>query len=352
MTRRDFIQQSTVGAMALTMPDLPFLKGENRMGIVIHSYAFRYGSKVESKNFPAFNNTIDLLEHSAQIGAGGIQATFGDWKDGYAKSVREKSEKLGLYVEGSIPVPKNVGEVEKFEQNIKNAKEAGMKVVRCVCSGGRRYEILKTQAGFDEMYKNAIVSLQLAEPILKKYKIKLGVENHKDWRTDEHIELIKKISSEWVGITLDFGNNMALLEEPMTVIEKLAPYAFTTHIKDMAVEDYKNGFLLSEVPMGMGISDLPKMVEICKKYNPNITFNLEMITRDPLEIPCFTNDYWATFSKVSGNELAKILKESKENKFDKALPRVSQLNAEEKLKVEEDNILECINYSKNRLGMK
>lgn len=352
MKRREFIQTSSTSLMGLALPDFNFFKGENRMGIVIHSYGFRYGSKVESKNYPAFNNSIDLLEHTAKIGAGGVQITFSDWKDDFASSVREKADKLELYVEGSIAVPKNEGEVERFERNILNAKTAGMKVVRTVCSTGRRYEVLKSQEEFDLMYKNAITSLKLAEPILRKHQVKLAVENHKDWRADELISIMKVLNSEWIGITLDFGNSMALLEEPMTVVEKLAPYTFTTHVKDMAVEDYANGFLLSEVQMGNGICDLKKMTEICKKYNPNITFNLEMITRDPLEIPCFTDNYWATFSKISGIELAKIIQNVKQNKFGGALPRVSQLNSEEKLKIEEDNILACLNFSKENLRLR
>ena len=35
---------------------------------------------------------------------------------------------------------------------------------------------------FEELKKSALASLQLAEPVLRKHKVKLGVENHKDWR--------------------------------------------------------------------------------------------------------------------------------------------------------------------------
>ena len=40
----------------------------------------------------------------------------------------------------------------------------------------------------------------------------------------------------------------------MEVVEALAPRAFTTHFKDMALEEYEQGFLLSEVPLGTGSS--------------------------------------------------------------------------------------------------
>ena len=77
-----------------------------------------------------------------------------------------------------------------------------------------------------------------------------------------------------------------------------------------------------------------------------------MITRDPLEIPCLKNDYWAVFNGVNGRELARTLRIVKQNKYKSHLPRVSQLSEEERLAVEEDNILECLQYSKGRLGIK
>jgi sugar phosphate isomerase/epimerase len=202
------------------------------------------------------------------------------------------------------------------------------------------------------LQKKALASLQFAEPILRKHKMKLAVENHKDWRAPELVDILKNINSEWVGVTLDFGNSISLLEDPMEVVQTLSPYVFTTHVKDMAVEEYPEGFLLSEVPLGKGILDLPRIIALCKKHNPDVTFNLEMITRDPLEIPCLKSNYWATLGGVSGSELARTLRMVRQNKYKSGLPRVSQLSAEERLAAEEQNILACLAYSKNTLKLK
>ena len=51
------------------------------------------------------------------------------------------------------------------------------------------------------------------------------------------------------GGCVDTGNNISLLDDPMELIEGLAPYAISTHIKDMGVEPWKDGFLLSELPL-------------------------------------------------------------------------------------------------------
>ena len=195
-----------------------------------------------------------------------------------------------------------------------------------------------------------MASLQLAEPVLRKHKVKLAVENHKDWRADELVYALQQLKSEWIGVTLDFGNSISLVEDPMEVIETLVPYIFSTHVKDMGVEEYADGFLLSEVPLGKGFLNLPKIVALCRQHNPSVAFNLEMITRDPLEIPCLKNEYWASFDGVSGNDLARTFRMVKQNKYNSPLPRVSHLSAEDRLAVEEENIVKCLTYSKERLG--
>ncbi len=349
MDRRDFLHKAAIGAMALSIPEMPAFKKEMPMGIVVHSYGFRWNSKVESQKYHGFTNAVDLMEHCHQIGAGGVQVVVNNWTSDFAKNVRSTREKLGLYLEGSIAVPNTVQDVTRFEQEVKNAKEAGMQVLRTVCSSGRRYENYHSIEAFQQLQKNALASLQLAEPVLRKHKMKLAVENHKDWRAPELESMLQQLKSEWVGVTLDFGNSISLLEDPMEVIQTLAPYAFSTHVKDMALQEYADGFLLSEVPLGKGILDLPRIIALCRKHNPNVTFNLEMITRDPLEIPCLKNEYWETFVGVPGSELAGTLRMVRQHKYGSGLPRVSQLSPEDRLAAEEQNILACLEYSKNTL---
>lgn len=352
MDRRNFLHKAAVGAAALSLPKMPALFKDRPMGIVVHSYGFRWNSKVQSQKYPGFSDAVDLIEHCHQLGAGGVQVVVKDWSGDFAKKVNTLREKYGMYVEGSVGVPANAGDVSRFEQDVKNAKEAGAQVVRTVCSSGRRYENYHSLEAFRQLQKNALASLQLAEPILRKHKMKLGIENHKDRRASELESMLKQLKSEWIGVTLDFGNSISLLEDPMEVIETLAPYAFSTHVKDMGVDEYPDGFLLSEVPLGKGILDLPRIIAICRKHNPNINFNLEMITRDPLEIPCLKNEYWPTFAGVPGSELARSLRMVRTHKFEGGLPRISQLTPEGKLAVEEQNILDCLQYSRNTLGLK
>lgn len=349
--RRDFLKKTGLAAAAMAFPfsALPeSLKGVP-MGVVVHSYGIRYGSKVESQKYPGFQNALDLMRHCHSIGAGGIQATVGGWAEDFAKKVRDEREKLGMYLEGSIAMPKNADDVSRFEKEVLMAKEAGVSILRTVCLSGRRYENFKTKAEWEIFRQNSHDSILLAESIARKHQVRLAIENHKDWKAAELAEIIKNLGSEWVGVTLDFGNNVSLLEEPMDVIRTLAPYAFSTHLKDMGIKSYKDGFLLSEVPLGTGIVDLKEAVTLCQKHNPDVTFSLEMITRDPLQIPCLEESYWTTFDNPSAQDLAKILRLVRDKTYPDSLPEVRNLSAEEKLAFEEENVLKCLSYSQKVL---
>lgn len=351
MDRRYFLQQSSKAAMTLPFMRLPSIFREMRMGIVVHSYAHRWNSKVESGKYPGFKDALDLMEHCHEIGAGGVQVLVRGWTSDFAKKVRDSREKFGLFLEGSIGLPGSPDDVLRFEREIIAAKEAGASTVRTVCLSGRRYENFQSIESFQNFRKNSIGSLERAEPVVRRHKIKLAIENHKDWRAPELKEILQDLESEWVGVNLDFGNNIALVEDPMTVVKTLAPYTFTTHVKDMGVLEYPEGFLLSEVPLGEGFLDLKKMFDICKEHYQAVNFNLEMITRDPLKIPCLTDDYWATFPSVAPEELAHTLRMVRKHAFSPSLPEVTHLEPEQILAAEERNILTSLEYSKSRLGM-
>ena len=122
---------------------------------------------------------------------------------------------------------------------------------------------------------------------------------------------------------MDTGNNIALLEEPHAVVEALAPFAMSVHFKDMAVQPHADGFRLSEVPLGTGMLDLPRIISTLRRANPGIAFNLEMATRDPLKVPCLANDYWVTFPERKATQLEAALARVKANPLRQPPPQVT-----------------------------
>lgn len=349
MQRRQFIRQSAV--LSALAPLLPWLnkKLQTSMGIVVHSYAFRWQARQASAAYPPMTDAMQLLTHAHKIGAGGVQAVVNDWTIAMAHAIRAYTEQHKLFFEASIALPKQEGDLDHFAKNILHAREAGCDVVRTVCLSGRRYENFKSLDEFNAFKEQSLNAIRLAMPVVQKFNMKLAIENHKDWLAGELVELIKKFDHPLLGVTLDFGNNLALLEDPLQVVETLAPYAFTTHVKDMGVDQYPDGFLLSEVVLGQGLCPLQKMVTICRQHNPAIRFNLEMITRDPLKIPCHKDTYWATFGEKNTTALQTTLDLVQKNK--QPLTYVADLTSDDQHAIEEKNVLNCLKFAHKSLHL-
>ena len=233
---------------------------------------------------------------------------------------------------------------------MRTAEEAGAKVIR-VAIGGRRYEQFNKAEEFKAFAERTWKSLQSAEPVVARHRMRLAIENHKDFRVDQMLGMLRRLNSEYVGVCVDTGNSFALLEDPMEVIEAYAPYGFSAHLKDMAVAEYEEGFLLADVPLGQGLLDLSRIVRILNQARPEIQFSLEMPTRDALKVPCLTEKYWATFENVPASDLARTLKYVRTYAAPKSLPKVNHLPLDELVKLEEDNIKECLAFAKNHLNL-
>jgi sugar phosphate isomerase/epimerase len=348
--RREFLRHSATAAVALSAPLLAADAPRKKLGVSIATYMMRWGAKVKSTKHHGWTSALEVLDHCAKLGAGCLQIGVGGWQSDFAGKVRARREQLGIALEGQIGLPKSESDVAAFESSVRAAKEAGATILRCVCQGGRRYEIYKTVAAWEQFRRESLRWLQLAEPVCRRHRVKLAVENHKDWRVEELLTIFVYFSSEWIGVNLDFGNNLALLEDPHSVVAALAPYTLTTHFKDMAMVAYDEGFLLSEVPLGEGCLDLPRLKAICERANPAVQFNLEMITRDPLPVPVLAPRYWTTFADVPARDLAATLALVKQHLPKQPLPRTSGKSPDEQLAFEESNNVKCFQYAREHLG--
>jgi 3-oxoisoapionate decarboxylase len=320
-------------------------------GLVIHSYAVRNAA---DRSLPAADRLADahrFLAHGQALGVAGVQVGIGVRDDRDADALKRRAEAASMFLEGIVSLPRDDADVGRFEAEIRTAKRAGASIIRTVMLSGRRYETFATLAAFRRFAESSWHSLSLAAPVAARHGVRLAVENHKDWRSDEQIGLLKRLKNDHVGVCLDTGNSISLLEHPMDVIEELAPWAFTTHFKDMGLEEYRDGFLLAEVPLGTGVVDLPRVVRTLRSANAEIHFNLEMITRDPLRVPCLTDRYWETFPDLPGRHLARALRLVREHPPAHPLARISRLQRNDQLREESENIDKCLTFAHTRLGL-
>jgi sugar phosphate isomerase/epimerase len=334
MTRRTWLAGATGAAAAW-----PAFSGQpTKVGIVATSFSSE-----------RFRNALELLDYCHDLGAAGIQCSLGS--PDFHKRLRARLDETGMYLEVMADLPKT-DDTSGFEGTVLAAKLAGALCVRVACLNGRRYETFARQGDWWKFADDSRAAIGRALPIAEKHRLPIAIENHKDWTLDDMSALLKAKCSEFLGVCLDTGNNIALLDDPMAVVESLAPYAISTHFKDIAVEPHADGFLLSEVPLGEGILDLKRMAAVLAKARPATRLSVEMITRNPLKVPCLTDAYWATFPERSGVYLARTLAlVRKAADRLEPLPRVDGLSKAARYRLEEDNIKQCLHYARVKLEL-
>lgn len=338
LTRREFLTTAVAVSGGVV--------AEKQTGLGVASYSYHRRLALER---PDFRDPLVFLEHCHRLGAGGIQMALGVRDSAYLTRLRKQADAYHMFLEGEVRLPRDAEDVERFTAEVRTAREAGIRLLRTVLLPGRRYETFDSLAAFREWEGRAWQALTLAEPVLARHGMRLAFENHKDYRSDELIAVLKRLGSQHIGVLVDTGNNVALLEEPHETVAALAPWAFGVHLKDMAVAEYADGFLLAEVPYGQGFLDLPRVVSVLKKAQPGIRFNVEMITRDPLKVPCLTEKYWATLPTVPGRDLARMLALVRRRTPQQPLPNVSALAQEQLLAAEEENVRKCLAYARQHL---
>ena len=157
---------------------------------------------------------------------------------------------------------------------------------------------------------------------------------------------------------MDLKNRFLALDIDESVVSKILPILKAEEaasLYDSSDEELKNKIpeLLERIvdkPQGNEL-DLSKIVQLCLKYNPDIKFNLEMITRNPLKVPFYQERYWQTFEELSAKEVVGAIKWIRNHQSKMALPSVEGMSQLEKLAYEEQNIIESFKYAIHELKL-
>lgn len=321
------------------------------LGLVTYSLGIHQKAAKAGAIDRDLSDPVGFLDACRDFGAGGMQFPLGPGGEATVRDVREAAEKHGMHVEAIVGLPKAESEMERFERELVTARAAGVTVARTVMLPGRRYEQFKTREAFVGACSAGLAALERAEPVARRIGVRLAVENHKDHRTGEKIDVLRRIGSEFVGACVDFGNNLALMEDPLDAVRGLAPWALTVHVKDHAVSECPEGFWMGDVALGEGMLDLFPMVDAIRRSRPEAHFNLEVITRDPILVPALTPGYRATFADLRQEDIGRTMALVRAKGAREPLSEVSRLGAAEQLALERHNVERSIRYARERLGI-
>ncbi|CAH2214576.1 sugar phosphate isomerase/epimerase family protein [Tepidibacter aestuarii] len=283
----------------------------------------RIGLETESYHLAFQNGLMDIfgfIRKTAELGLDGVMiniialpgdkyihpewGTLGGEDPDHLERVRKEIKKYGLFAE----IDTRGTDPQHLTKVINVANTIGADVIRTYCcfNGYER-----------ERLERAPEDIKKIVPLLKRYRIKLAVENHEEETADEVIKIVKEVNSPWVGVHCDIGNSMMAWEEPVDAVRKLAPYAYTTHFKDHIIIKDEDQYRVCGVPVGKGNIDLEKCFEILVNDSTLTRINIEM---------CYP--YVSIFKREKGtggvSELGKGAFKVEETPFDPSVIKPSQ----------------------------
>lgn len=246
-----------------------------KVGIDSYCYHRFFGEVYPDQVPPAKNMTMeDFLERAHELDVDGVSLEscfFPSTDPGWFKELKARLDEYKfdrVYAWGhpdGLERGQNWTAYEQMITMIPYAKMIGAEVMRVVGSSLMfRHEPHGPQIkALVEMFKKAV-------KVAEDNGVKLAVENHIDFTSDEICQLLEEVNSPNFGLNFDTGNFLRLLDDPIAGMEKLAPYTLATHVKDLFPD--KNAkptdwFFFAGVPVGQGLIDNATLAKLLHKAN-------------------------------------------------------------------------------------
>ena len=164
---------------------------------------------------------------------------------------------LGLGRDGDAPAL-GIGRVHAW---LERAVALGSPILRVV-SGFYRAELMGRPELIEAERRYVVDVLRGALPAADTAGIALLLENHSDFTVDEYRSLVAEAGGS-TGVFLDLINPIAALDDPVPVVQALAPLARAGHVKDYVFESiptddgyHRRGFAVRYRYPGEGVADL------------------------------------------------------------------------------------------------
>lgn len=225
--------------------------------------------------------------------------------------VRTWAKELGFHIEsgGGGILPRTpeayAGAVATLRKNIDRSSAIGSPLVRCVIASNRA----ALPPGDPERHKETVIKMmrEVKSHAVDK-GVKLAIEVHKDFQAWEHRDIVEASGRDFVGTYLDTGNPVFAVEDPMTTVETLGPYALTLHLRDSVVYEHKRGIAVQWVPLGEGQIDFRAILDRARALCPNVAVYIKPITgRPPFVHPVYDDAFWKSWPRARADEFARFL---------------------------------------------
>jgi 3-oxoisoapionate decarboxylase len=237
-------------------------------------------------------------------------ATLGD--EAAIRAIRAHADTLGIKLQlafGSVcPSSRSfnaqLGTLEEqVARGLKASQIFGATCMRCVL--GSDPERPQIEMHIDNMVK----AVRGIRSRIADSGVKLAVENHGgDLQAREMKGMIDAVGADVMGVCLDSGNPVWMLEDPHMTLEMLVPYAETCHVRDSAVWKVPEGIAVRWVNMGEGNVDIDGWIRKFIQAKPGLPIIFEnLVSGAPRVHRIYDPAFWANWSKMPAAEFSRFL---------------------------------------------
>ena len=228
------------------------------------------------------------------------------------RQVREHADRLGIKLQlalGSVcPSSRSFNRrTARSKSRSRRALQAsqifGATCMRCILGGDP--ERPQIEMHIDNMIK-AVRGLR--SRILDS-GVKLAVENHGgDLQAREMKMMVEAVGTDVMGVCLDSGNPVWMLEDPQMTLEMLMPYAETCHVRDSAVWKVPEGIAVRWVNMGEGNVDIDGWIRKFIQAKPGLPIIFEnLVSGNPRVHTIYDPQFWDNWRKMPAWEFSRFL---------------------------------------------
>jgi len=268
------------------------------------------------------------------------------------RAIREHADRLGIKLQlafGSVCPSSRAFATqqgtleEQISRSLRASQIFGASCMRCIL--GSDTERPQIAMHIDNMVK-AVRSLR--SRILDS-GVKLAWENHGgDVQAREMKPAIEAMGTDVIGVCLDSGNPVWMLEDPRMTLEVLGPYALTCHVRDSAVWLTPDGIAVRWVNMGDGNVDIDSWLRQFIATHPGLPIIFEnLVSGAPRVHKIYDQTWWANWSKTPAPDFARFLAIAEKGKpVPPPAPQPGKTAGQQKI----DDLNVCVRYTRDLLS--
>ena len=247
--------------------------GPMKVGIDNYCYHRFFGEIYAQQKDPGRRITIEwFVARAKQLGVDGVSLEscfFPGFEPAYLDGLKSQLDAAGLMrvfawghpdgLEGG----KSTTAYKEMVEMIPHARRLGADVMRVVGSS-----LMFRFESHQEQIERLTGMFREAVRVAADHGVKLAIENHIDFTSDEIVQLLDQVDSDHLGVNFDTANFARLLDDPVKGMRKLAPRVLATHIKDLKVNaqaSVDDWFFFSSTPVGDGFVDNLALARLLKE---------------------------------------------------------------------------------------